>query len=495
LPFLLAPMLAVLLSWWMVHKHAPHLIIWVIFGVAAGSLPGQIFVINDSIFQQHLFWPIFMSLFVPLTWPKRIVLFICAAFQFVHPLGVMLFCGATVGALLMAIVDVENRRRLLVRAGFMAALLLLTTSKIYITSRIPSLYDDYAADEAKFSTAIDRWNVGVKGWPLHGLWFMWSAAAMLLVWSRLRWRITPTTVLRLFIALCIALGVIAWEYREQPMEGIYGAVACILFFVFVRQFRKPDGPNAGLAILPMLCIATAALFWIHWAGDGRLWWKAIDYRRWVGPLTAPFFLFALLDALAEAKERNRKTDAPSPTPAWGFPVVLPDTAPPQSEFAATAEGSANIPARRSIRGSLALLLAMTFAFVLGLQSTVWHEYSVKLMDAVWQYPATIVPASALPWIDGTPLDHWAVSDYVMAMQGKTPKKLLLYPPAEENIYQTPPKIPHWDFYPGARKNHSDPTPGPVGWFDLRPLLKQLESEPRPKGILGPERLDAKSTPQ
>src|SRR5579862_2961303 len=42
LPFLLAPVFGLLVSWWIVRKQAPYLMIWVIFGVATATLPGQI---------------------------------------------------------------------------------------------------------------------------------------------------------------------------------------------------------------------------------------------------------------------------------------------------------------------------------------------------------------------------------------------------------------------------------------------------------------------
>ena len=61
LPFLVAPAVALLVSWWVVRAHAPGLIVWAAFGIAVAPLPGQVFVINDSIFQSHLFWPVFLA--------------------------------------------------------------------------------------------------------------------------------------------------------------------------------------------------------------------------------------------------------------------------------------------------------------------------------------------------------------------------------------------------------------------------------------------------
>ena len=492
LPFLLAPVLAVLISWWLVRKDAPHLIVWVIFGVAAGSLPGQIFVINDSIFQLHLFWPIFVGLFVPLTMPKKIVIAILAIFQFVHPLGVMLFFGATLAAALVAIVDVKNRRRLLIRAGVMAMLVILTAGKVFITTRIPALYDSYAAEEAKWDVARDKWIVGVRGWPLHGLWFMWSGAAMLFLWVRWNGKLTNNGLTAASILLAVALAIMGYEYVHEPIEGCFSALACVAFFIFLLQFRRANGPSPLTATLPLLCVAAGAMCWLHWAGDGRLWWKAIDYRRWVGPLTGPFMILATFDAFALARIRNPR----QPSVAGGFPVVMsPRAEIPVESSAPSITAHPLTPARKPVSDLLALLLGVTFALVIGLQSFWWHKASARVMTAVRHYPGSVVPEAALPWIDQTPLDHWAISDYVMAMQGKTPRKLLLDPRGMEHIYENPPKIPHWDFYPYAKADIPNATPGPVGWFDLRPMLARLAKEPRPKNLPGTERLDVKSTPE
>ncbi|HZL35235.1 MAG TPA: hypothetical protein VFC78_07990, partial [Tepidisphaeraceae bacterium] len=251
LPFLLAPAIGLLLSWWIVRREAPHLILWVVFGVAAATLPGQIFVINDSIFQQHMFWPVFVGLFVPLTWPKRIVLFALAAFQFVHPLGVALLLGGALAAGGVAIVDVEHRRRLLFRAGLLALLCVMAVAKIEITNHLPQWRDTYAQQEATWTNAKQRWLDAVRGLPLDGLNCMYAAGAL-----------------------------------AQPL--------------FKRRWRNAP-PVAG--ILAMVFAAVASVFWIQWAAR-PYWGSAIDYRRWVGPLTAPFFLAGALEVFLRARRRQ-----------------------------------------------------------------------------------------------------------------------------------------------------------------------------------------------
>src|SRR5471032_1209566 len=58
LPFLAAPAPSLWLAWRIVRKHRPQLAVWAAFGVAVAPLPGQVFVINDSVWQQTIFWPL-----------------------------------------------------------------------------------------------------------------------------------------------------------------------------------------------------------------------------------------------------------------------------------------------------------------------------------------------------------------------------------------------------------------------------------------------------
>src|SRR5205085_6855487 len=112
LPFTLAPAVGVALSWWIVRRQAPYLIIWPIFGICAATLPGQIFIINDSIFQQHVFWPVFMSVFVTLSFPQVAMLAAVVVFQYSHAIGIVLLGGASVSGALLAVFDSGNRGRL-----------------------------------------------------------------------------------------------------------------------------------------------------------------------------------------------------------------------------------------------------------------------------------------------------------------------------------------------------------------------------------------------
>jgi hypothetical protein len=465
LPFLLGPFLGVTLSWWVVRRHAPHLLLWAIFGTCAGALPGQIFVINDSILTLHLFWPVFLGLFVPLTWPKRLVLAVLMVFQFVHPLGVLLLMGAAASAALVAAVDPSQRRRLIQGAVIMGALCLLAMTKIEITNHIERFRDTYAQQEATWANAIQRWHDAVSGLPLHGLACMWLAAVLAFV---------------------------------RPTLG-----------------RRPVATRliGGLALLS---VAIGAAYWVYWAHDARYWSSAIDYRRWVGPLTAPFMVLCALDVCRAALERREAAMALRAEGVFSVavsgarvgvvsavsgahvssPLVAPSLQTPPTDFceSGASKGGSDCDPGAS-RGALGLLLACTFALVLGMQCTIWARLTARLMGIVQNYPSVIVPDSdpQLAWVDGTPLTHWATGDYVTAVQAKQPAKVMLDWRSEKALRGKNPRVPHWDFYPQSPAN-SLPVPGKGGWFDFRPLLEQLAKEPPPAPRPGADRQDFRTVP-
>ena len=457
LPFLLAPVTGLLLSWWMVRREAPGLILWVVFGILT-TVGGQIFVINDSFFQLHLFWPLFVAMFVRLTWPQKFILGILAVFQFAHPLGVLLMGGTAVAAALVAIVDRENRLRLLGRAGAMFFLCLLAAAKIVIANHLPQWTDAYAQDEATWANAVARWRAAVSGTPLRGMVWLWAAGAATFVQPLLA--------------------------RRRGWARAAGVIAC-------------------------LCLARSASYWLFWAhGPVCLWGGAIDYRRWVGPLAAPFFIFATAEViLAAVRHRAAGRDQrcaeefvgsanTAPTPDAGSNVAesgssaslrtgvggsLPnDEATFRSDCAFSDTRASDAP---SIRGPLAVLCALLFAVTLGMQYTTWHQRAMQLMQAVAGYGAVIVPNAdpALAFVDHSPLAHWATGNYVSAMLGKQPAKLFLDEQTEKQIRGKyfDPTIPEadrskmgWSYYAAQ----PDAPPGPGGWFDFRPALAQAGRE-------------------
>ncbi len=240
LPFCLTPAVSLLLSWWFVRRTAPWLILWATLGTYATALPGQMFLINDSIFQQHLFWPFYLGLFVPLTPLQIAVLVILAAFQLSHPLGGLLLLGAAIATASLAILDIPNRRRWLARTLLVLGLCIAAWGKILLWP------DPYAYQEASFQMARSRFHDGVLGWPVIGIVCIWLCA--LCAWCA--GKHSTNGSLRRKLRLC--------------------AAAALVF--------------AGLAL-------------IIWAAEPQRWASAINYRRWAAPLTLPVFALAFFETL------------------------------------------------------------------------------------------------------------------------------------------------------------------------------------------------------
>ncbi len=390
LPVTLAPVVGLLASFWVVRRRAPHLVLWALFGTLAAPLPGQIFLTNDSIFQQHLFWPVLLGMLAPgrPTRPQVAVLAVFSLFQLSHPIGIPLMLGAAAAALLLSFVDGPDRRRLRIAAGLAALLGVLAVAKLL------RLGDSYAATEATWEMARVRFRQGVAGWPIRGLFLM--------------------------------------------------ALAGVLLLVHAHARDRDRGRGRWALALGLACVAGAGACWIYWAAAPERWRAAIDYRRWLVPLTAPFFVLAFADAALRARSRTLHDR--------GAPDVAPSAGP---AAAAAATGIA---------------LAAVFATVLVLQTNQWARLCDRLMAEVRAYPGCAVPFTHLAWVEETPLGHWSLNSYVILAQGKQPQKLVLDEDGVERALADPPRITFCWFVMAPA------TPGRGGWFDFGPFLTALREE-------------------
>jgi hypothetical protein len=247
LPFCIAPAASLLLSWWIVGRSAPWLIVWPALGIAGITLPGQIFIINDSVFQQHFFWPVFLGLLVPLTWPRAITVIILALFQLSHPVGILLLAIAILSAACLVVFDAGNRRRHVNCAIFASVLGALALTKTLVWP------DAYAQKEASLHVLWDRFLTGVWGWPAMGITLMWACA------------------------------IFVWLHGRDP-----------------GHTRDRYFSGLGLKCAPAAAFLTAVLAGsclLFWATDPHLWSSAPNYRRWVAPFTVPLLAFAVMEVL------------------------------------------------------------------------------------------------------------------------------------------------------------------------------------------------------
>ena len=418
MPFLLAPVAGLLVSWWFVKNTSPRLIIWPIFGICAGSLPGQIFIINDSLFQIHLFWPVFLGAMVPLSRWQWVAWSVCAVFQFSHQIGAPMMGGTALGVLVLALLGRDGRQRYLINFAILFALALLATWKIY------RFYDSYADQEFSLATAGSRWKRGVVGWPLGGLVFMWAAGAL----------------------------------------------------VYVRSWVTSEAARRRISFAAGLCVVVACGMWVHWASDAHLWAGALDYRRWVVPLCFPFFALAYLERVREVWGRKQEviSEAGVEDMRWAW-VDRDAPARQRSDEKAPLRPLVGTGADPTGRGLMALLLAGTFVAVLGVQSAVFAVWLQRLQIQVRDHQGPAISSDELRWVDYSPLEHWGLLAQVIYIQGKTPNRLIVDWMDWQVLDRGKVPIARFEVRPqvyeftevNAAPKHS------AGYYDFQPVLKEL----------------------
>lgn len=341
LPLCLTPAVSAALSWWMVARSRPALFPWALMGICAASAPVQTFMINESIFQLNVFWPVFLGLLVPLNFARRCVIAGLLVFQFSHPQGLLLLGGATL-ALAALREDPMSRRRALFMAVATALCLV----------RVLAFPDPEAAQQASIGKAWALFRQGVLGWPLAG-WVCVVAAA--------------------------------WTRSDQWSKRL---------------------------------LWLAAALWIWWAIEPARWVKAMDARRFVIVLAAPFF-FGAWRSLREAN-------------------------------------SSGMPRR-------AMGVALLFACTLSLQANGWRGLMARVIAQVEADPRRVIPVEDFAWTRGGPADHWGLGPQVIAKLGG--RKLVLGEKAREALRRDPPMVEMgydaWVL----------PEPGVLGWFDFRETVR------------------------
>jgi hypothetical protein len=370
LPFIAAPAVSLWLSWIVVRRHRPELIIWAAFGVAVAGLPGQAFLINDSIWQQTMFWPVFLGALVPVSRRCACSLGVLALFQLSHQAGILLLAAALVAAVAAGRSQPALRHAQSVKVVALAVLLALAMAKALWVSNprwSGALYDSYATQRMSWSEISTTWRDGVLGPPLYGMLAMWLAA-----------------------------------------------------FAPLARSRRVER-------LGLVAILGAGVLWAWWAAEPGRWAGAINFRRWVVPVTFPFLLAAFL-----AARRPRGTLA---------------------SFA------------------IAPAVAAVFFTVVALQSLGWRRLVARLENDIANDRRAVVPHDAVPWVARTPMDHWGMTALVALHGGTRPEKYFAFNADALAALRA------GSIWLGDSHTIS-PGPGAAGFFDHRPLLERFRQESR-----------------
>jgi hypothetical protein len=248
IPIVIAPLVSMAISWWIIRKDAPHLIVWPALGVLLVDLPGQMHWIATSIRTNQLFWPILLAILIGMpdrALPVASILYILILF--LHPqVSVYLMAGA------MAAV-VIGWRRPDIRARMLNLALVSAFGALFRASVLQSAYE---AEEASVANQFAQWERSVLGLP---------AVALVLV----------------------ALSAVAIALRPRL-----------------------DRPDRVLASVPLGGLVVAGVLMTVWGSDAATWRNAIDYRGPSMWHSLPLMGLAFLDATVPVAHGRMRAGLP-----------------------------------------------------------------------------------------------------------------------------------------------------------------------------------------
>lgn len=252
LPLCIAPAVSAVLCFWIAGRSRPDLLLWALPGICISAIPTQVFIINESTFQQTLFWPVMLGFLVPLTISRRIVMGALLVFQFSHPQGLVLMVGATVLlwglGMKSSLPDAAMFRR---RAKWMLGLSVLCLAKVVLTP------DPYAVQEAGIWPVWVLFKQGLQGWQLVG-WFCFVGATCLAMQDNKGFR---RWILRL-----VVFAMAVWIYWAadssqwtKALDARRFALPLALPFYFGLWWMMSKGERAG-SHLSHLAAASVVIF-------------------------------------------------------------------------------------------------------------------------------------------------------------------------------------------------------------------------------------------
>ena len=184
-------------------------------------------------------------------------------------------------------------------------------------------------------------------------------------------------------------------------------------------------PKRSMIWLGGLTLALLLIYGVAWAADPNVWASAFSFRRFIFVGTLPLVVMGGLHWRYEHASRT------------------------------------NEPAGRSALGWIMVGSAAVFLIVFATQSFSWRQELAHFESDLSRCDKPVATVGDLPWIDGTPLHHWASTQLSCVVQGKKVKTVFALDPA------------------GAQGNKILLFPGT--WFRRRSRWFEFEQEWNPKG--------------
>lgn len=234
LSYAIAPLAALLLSWFVVRAVRPDLFVWPMLGVGLALVQGRALGVAGSEIAAELAWPLLLAAVLP---PRRSALLVGAAAGLVaalaHPAASLLLVAAGVAGVLAA---GDRRERALWGA---IAVALLAVNVVALTSRL----DEYEVESAQ---------------PLAVAYMLSS-------------EVGPQ------LAALVLVTLAGWSlYRGGSQADPLAR----------HRLHMRAAVAVALAAVPLLL----------WAADGGIWREVVGFRAWSVPAAAPLLVLCALDA-------------------------------------------------------------------------------------------------------------------------------------------------------------------------------------------------------
>lgn len=274
--------------------------------------------------------------------------------------------------------------------------------------------------------------MGLNGVESRRRMWLWSVAFVgLATLALVRFELSPTAYETGELSGQVLYTRFFDSFAGLPLIAIVFAwVAALLLLIqpWLESLNQFRGKGFILSIAS-LTVAGGLLIW--WASDPHQWAQEVSFREWAPFVSLPFIIFGTVEVLSGRVSQLSRLDM-----AWRIRIVQ--------------------------------VAGLIFFLVVSIQSLNWLSLTERLRGEMLASSATCISASSLPWIQGTPLDHWAITAYSLVSQSRSPEKLVMAGSGctDESFL---PGLLVAQFGPGEWSFRD----WGQGWFDLQVLSKNL----------------------
>jgi hypothetical protein len=174
------------------------------------------------------------------------------------------------------------------------------------------------------------------------------------------------------------------------------------------------------------------LGWIWWAGDFERWRGAIDYRRFVVPLSMPIYMIAIAMFVQSLRQRA-----------------------PQLIGA----------------GAVVLASSAVLAIVLAMQAWQFGRFHWRFADVLAESDSPTLRLDRIPGIERTPLNHWGSISHALLLQSPEPQVLLFE--KDKDLLPLHAPMPAVTLAPFHQLYRDDPA---NRWLRIGPLIERVVAD-------------------